>query len=357
MSAELDSALRTKILQATAAVTFYMAVSIGSVFLNRIVLTDKTEPAGALFVSWYQFVVAYALILIITVFFQSVPVLNLFPPIHYNLQSFMRVLPVSITFLLMIGLNNKCLEYVSVSSYQIVRSLSIVFNIILTFIILREKTSIRSMLACFGVVIGFAFGVEGELGLSVRGAIYGVISSVFAALYAIVVKRALSLLDGNEYLLIEYNTPIAIVALTPSVWIGGEFSVLREGRSMRFWGMQTFAGIVGFIINIAVFLNIKYTSALTHNLTGTVKSCLQTILAFFVFRGTEVMTRNKFIGIVLVIGFSTYYIFVRRIEMKQKLLLEQEAVAEINEDEQAAVDPLALIAPGFYDAAELTGSA
>jgi GDP-fucose transporter C1 len=335
---ELDSAFRTKILQATLAVTFYMAVSIGSVILNRIVLTDKSEPAGALFVSWYQFVVAYALILIITLIFPNVPVLNLFPPLHYNFRAFTRVLPVSITFLLMIGLNNKCLEYVSVSSYQIVRSLSIVFNIILTFLILRERTSLRSMLACFGVVIGFAFGVEGELGLSLRGALYGVLSSVFAALYAIVVKRAISLLDGNEYLLIEYNTPIAIVALTPSVWLGGEFSVLREGRSLRFWGMQTFAGLVGFIINIAVFLNIKYTSALTHNLTGTVKSCLQTMLAFVIFRETEVMTRNKFIGIVLVIGFSTYYVFVRRDEMKKKLVGEKEAAAEKEAEKETEAD-------------------
>jgi GDP-fucose transporter C1 len=223
----------------------------------------------------------------------------------------------------MIGFNNKCLEYVSVSGYQIVRSLSIVFNIILTWLILGDKTSLRAILACAGVVVGFFFGVEGELGLSVRGAIYGVLSSVFAALYAIVVKRVIGLLDGNEYLLIEYNTPIAIIALSPSVFIGGEFNVLTEGRSLRFWGMQTFAGIVGFVINIAIFLNIKYTTALTHNLTGTVKACLQTMLAFIVFKGSEVMTPMKFLGIVLVIGFSAYYAFVRRDEMKQKILQKQ----------------------------------
>jgi GDP-fucose transporter C1 len=324
-SPELESELRTRLLHSTLAVSFYMAISIGCIFLNRLVLSDKTEHAGALFVSWFQFVVALVLILFISSFCQKVPVLNLFPPIHIELGILFKVLPVSFTYLLMIGLNNKCLEYVSVSGYQIVRSLSILFNIVLTYMILGETISLRASLACTGVVVGFFFGVEGELGLSVRGAIYGVLSSIFAALYAIVVKRVIGLLNGNEYLLIEYNTPIAILALTPGVWASGEFHVLFEKRSVHFWMMQTLAGVVGFVINIAIFLNIKYTTALTHNLTGTVKACLQTMLAFVVFKDSEVMTPMKFLGIVLVIGFSTYYAFVRRAEMRQKIIDEHDA--------------------------------
>ena len=46
-----------------------------------------------------------------------------------------------------------------------------------------------------------------------KGAIFGVCSSLFVALYSIVVKKVMSLLDDNEYLLIEYNTPIAIILL------------------------------------------------------------------------------------------------------------------------------------------------
>jgi GDP-fucose transporter C1 len=317
-SVSVQAEVRRKTIQSGLAVTFYMTVSIGLVFLNRIVLTDKTEQAGALFVSWYQFIVAYCLILIITTLFPNVPLLNLFPPIRYQLSLVVQVLPVSFAYLLMIGFNNKCLEYVSVSGYQIVRSLTIVFNIVLTYFVLGDTTSFRSILACGGVVIGFFFGVEGEVDLSVRGAIYGVLSSFFVALYSIVVKRVMGLLDNNEYVLIEYNTPIAILALTPFVWYSGEFDVLTGHRSVRFWCMQTFAGVVGFVINIAIFLNIKYTTPLTHNLSGTVKACLQTLLAFAIFQ-SEVMTSMKFVGTLLVIGFSGYYAYVRKTEMKQKI--------------------------------------
>ena len=87
--------------------------------------------------------------------------------------------------------------------------------------------------------------------------------------------------------------------------------------------MQTAAGVVGFIINIAVFLNIKYTTPLTHNLSGTVKACLQTVLAFVFFPEGETMTPMKFIGTALVIGFSAYYAAVRKSEMKAKIEYEK----------------------------------
>jgi hypothetical protein len=54
-----ETEIQTKTVQEALSVTFYMTLSIGLVFLNGLVLTDK---AGALFLSWYQFVVTYAII-------------------------------------------------------------------------------------------------------------------------------------------------------------------------------------------------------------------------------------------------------------------------------------------------------
>jgi hypothetical protein len=63
-----------------------MTVSIGLVFLNRVILTDRREQVGALFVSWYQFVVAYAII--IATFCPNVPLLNFFPRSATRRRSF-----------------------------------------------------------------------------------------------------------------------------------------------------------------------------------------------------------------------------------------------------------------------------
>ena len=345
MSGEKE--LQKQVWQSVLATSFYMTVSIALVFLNRFVLTDKTEKAGALFISLYQFVVAYVCIIVITTFFRNVPLLNLFPPLHYKKELFVKVIPVSLAYLTMIGLNNKCLEYVSVSGYQIVRSLTILFSIVLSYVFQGQKTSLRACLACPGVVAGFYCGVQGDVDLTLKGCFYGVCSSCFVATYSIVVKQVMGLLDNNEYLLIEYNTPIAIVVLIPIVWWSGEFDILKESRSLRFWTMQTVAGIVGFVINIAIFLNIKYTTPLTHNLSGTVKACLQTLLAFVFFPQGETMSTMKFIGTCMVIGFSAYYAYVRKAEMKaqientyEKIEQQQDDVQlQVSEDEFSDKDP------------------
>ena len=300
------------------AVSFYMIVSVTLVFLNRLVLSDPKDKAGALFTSWYQFVVTYVIIILISFFGQNVPLLNIFPKLNYKFDILIKVLPVSITYVLQVGLNNKCLEYVSVSGYQVVRSLTIMFNIILTYFILHQTTSVKACLCCLGVIIGFFIGVDGDVSLSVRGCIYGVLSSLCVASYSIAVKKALKYLNNNQYVLIEYNTPVAILILIPFVYHNGEFEVFSRPHSPRFWFMQTFAGVVGFVINIAIFLDIQVTSPLTHNLAGTVKAALQTILAYFIFPNSETISFKKFTGIFLIISFSGLYGYVRNTEMKSK---------------------------------------
>ena len=127
-------------------------------------------------------------------------------------------------------------------------------------------------------------------------------------------------LNNNQYLLIEYNTPIAIIILIPFVYYYGEFEVFTRPHSTRFWVMQTLAGVVGFVINIAIFLDIQVTSPLTHNLAGTVKAALQTVLAYFIFPNSETISVKKFIGISLIITFSGIYGYVRNTEMKNRVV-------------------------------------
>ena len=116
----------------------------------------------------------------------------------------------------------------------------------------------------------------------------------------------------------QYNTPLAILFLTPFVFLNGEFEIFKSNHSISFWLSQTFAGVLGFILNIAIYLNIKYTTPLTHNLSGTFKATVQTVLAYILFPSHETMSQAKIAGIILIIFFSTYYTFVRALEMKNK---------------------------------------
>ena len=75
---------------------------------------------------------------------------------------YLKVLPLSVVFVAMITFNNLCLKYVGVSFYYISRSLTTVFNVIMSYLILGQKTSIKAISCCAIIILGFYLGVDEE---------------------------------------------------------------------------------------------------------------------------------------------------------------------------------------------------
>lgn len=85
-----------------------------------------------------------------------------------------------------------------------------------------------------------------------------------------------------------------------------------------------------------MFLQVKYTSALTNTISGTAKACVQTLLAAIIFRNpisvtvspcllqsvfvnhTYLHRRQNGIGILLALVGSGYYGYVRFMERVSK---------------------------------------
>jgi GDP-fucose transporter C1 len=63
--------------------------------------------------------------------------------------------------------------------------------------------------------------------------------------------------------------------------------------------------LLGFAIGIVTVMQINYTSPLTHNISGTAKACVQTILALMIWRNPT--TVNAMLGVFLVIAGSMLY--------------------------------------------------
>ncbi|KAG5459340.1 MAG: triose-phosphate transporter family-domain-containing protein, partial [Olpidium bornovanus] len=187
-------------------------------------------------------------------------------------------------------------------THQVARSLTIAFNVLFTYTMLGTKTSPQAMFACAIVFFGFLIGSYGEINFSWQGAAFGLASSVFTALYGIFIKKALPVVDYNQWSVVEkkeksgtdplrllhYNTAISVVYLAPIVVFSGELDEISSNVPFlfepAFWLVMVVTGVTGFLINIAVFAQVKYTSPLTNNVSGTAKSCLQTVIAAFCFR-------------------------------------------------------------------------
>ena len=243
-----------------------------------------------------------------------------FPKAEYNRGIGMKVLPLSVIFVGMITFNNLCLKWVEVSFYNVARSLTIVFNVFFSYAILGSTSSSKTLM-CLGVVIfGFFMGSAGELNFSLYGSAAGILSSLFVCLNSIFTKKVLPVLDDNHWKLTFYNNCNAVVLFTPLI-IMFELPILSEAADEQlvsgvFWGAMCVAGFFGFSIGIVTVLQIKATSPLSHNISGTAKAAVQSAMAFYIWQNTP--TFKGIMGIGLVLGGSLLYTFVKMSEGKAK---------------------------------------
>ncbi|XP_068172063.1 GDP-fucose transporter 1 isoform X2 [Antennarius striatus] len=318
-------------LRIAAVVTSYWFVSITMVFLNNFLLDDR-ELDAPLFITFYQCVTSAALCRLTGRLAAACPGRVHFPSLAFDVKTSREVLPLSVVFIAMITFNNLCLKYVGVAFYTVGRSLTTVFNVLLSYLVLKQGTSPRA-LGCCGVILGgFWLGVdqEGLAGtLSWTGVICGVLASIFVSLNAIFTKKVMPAVEGNIWKLSYYNNVNAVVLFLPLLLLSGELTRLAHFTRLAdpaFWGMMTLGGVFGFAIGYVTGLQIKFTSPLTHNVSGTAKACTQTVIAVVYNSSSKSLlwwTSN-----LMVLGGSSAYTWVRSLEMKRRPLKDAQDPAQ-----------------------------
>lgn len=235
-------------------------------------------------------------------------------------------MPLSLIFVSMITFNNLCLKYVKVSFYLVARSLTIVFNVLLSYLLLHIYTSVPVLVCCSIVIFGFYIGSEGEMDFSLMGTLFGVCSSLFVSLNSIFTKKMIPRVRNNSWTLCYYvelcgmndhqNNMNSSLLFLPLILIFERKTILEYAASFfspMFWSIMTLAGVFGFLIGIVTILQIKLTSPLTHNISGTAKACVQTMIAVSVFH--ERITLRSVIGTCCVLFGTFMYSMVRNREM------------------------------------------
>ena len=119
-----------------------------------------------LFVTWYQCLVTVAACCVLRQLARQFPGRVTFPALGLEPATMRRVLPLSLVFVGMITFNNLCLKDVGVSFYYIGRSLTTVFNVLLTYFVLGQKTSVSAAVCCGVIVAGFYMGVD-QVGVNI----------------------------------------------------------------------------------------------------------------------------------------------------------------------------------------------
>src|SRR5690606_20532208 len=85
-----------------------------------------------------------------------------FPSMSVDYRLSREVLPLSLVFVAMITFNNLCLKHVGVSFYYVGRSLTTVFNVVCSYLILGQHTARKALFFCGLIIFGFFLGVDQE---------------------------------------------------------------------------------------------------------------------------------------------------------------------------------------------------
>merc|ERR1719186_1811589 len=300
-------------------VAAYWTVSITLVFVNKSLLSGAQKLDAPLFITCYQCVITVAACYVLRWAATKLPNLVSFPELPVDPSILKQVLPLSVIFVGMITFNNLCLRHVGVSFYYIGRSLTTVFNVLLTYFILGQRTSLAAIACCGAIVGGFYLGVDQEDAsgsFSLSGTIFGILASLFVSLFSIFTKKIMPVVDGNIWMLTFYNNVNACILFIPLMILFDEFYVVLEFEGLgdpTFWGLMSMGGLFGFAIGYVTGLQIKVTSPLTHNISGTAKAAAQTVIATYWFHEVKSVWWWFSNGIVL-LG-SAAYARVRQREM------------------------------------------
>ena len=330
----------------SSVVAAYWFISISMVYLNKILMSNEGISIPApLFVTWFQCIVTAAICIAagkcgelanrsaeqkylavsqddgVNANQPKPSFFAQFPKAEYHIGIARRIFPLSLVFVGMITFNNLCLKWVEVSFYNVARSLTIVFNVFFSRVLLGIPTSCTTLACLLVVILGFVMGAQGEMNFSIKGTVAGVASSLFVSLNSIFTKKVLPAVDDNHWRLTYYNNINACLLFIPLVAYYEGAALLecldKQLISGAFWSAMTVAGFFGFSIGIVTVLQIKATSPLSHNISGTAKAAVQSMMAFYIWGNPA--TLMGVLGIFTVLGGSLLYTLIKMNENKSDM--------------------------------------
>lgn len=248
----------------------------------------------------------------------------------------------------MIFFNNLCLKYLDVAFYFVARSLTTVFNVILTYLILRNTTSLKAIICCGIIIAGYLISVIQENGLgtlSLSGLFYGLSASFAVSLFSILTSKGLAFVDGSVWRLTFYNNLNSFLLFIIGIAVSGEWKELHylpttfSSIGIFFWTMMLLSGVFGFAISYVTTWQIQVTSPLTHNISGTAKAAVQTIIAALI--SMHLKSFLWWLGNGMVVGGSMAYAYVRhKLAIKEQDQSHQKLPTYSNKSDKESLNVL-----------------
>ncbi|KAF7793365.1 hypothetical protein EIP86_004477 [Pleurotus ostreatoroseus] len=282
--------------QVAGVVSFYMSAALVMVFVNKAVM-NSTPELPLLFL-------LNQLVLAVVLLHASALVSNKVEIPRMDLKTAKKMTPVTLVNVIGLIFNILCLRGVEASFFQIARGLVLPLTIGVSSVHTRNMPSPRVLLAAGVVTFGFVLGVAPHTFTTIQwrsapsgiSIVYGVLSSLFIAVHAVLIKVSLPHAHNSTIQLAYWQNLGSALFLAPFIFVQGESGKLLELMAKQGWNGGVFVwgsivtGVFGFLLCVAGLLSIKVTSPITHMFSSAARSVIQTLLGVWLFG--DLLTRS-----------------------------------------------------------------
>ncbi|KAF8528125.1 hypothetical protein BU17DRAFT_39194 [Hysterangium stoloniferum] len=313
-------------LQVTGVVTFYMTSALVMIFVNKAVL--NSSPILPFIFLFLQMFIA-VILLHLSAFVWKKVILPSKSDITWEKTK--QLAPVVLVNIIGLVFNTLCLRDVDASFFQIARGLVLPLTIVLSSLSTRTRPTLMVVGCAIIVTMGFLIGVYPVFATSrynaftsssrVTSVIYGLLSSFFIALHAVLIKSSLPYVDGSALKLAWWTNVGSALALVPCIIATGELWLIKglldygidlQGMvgGVHTWNWRMFVwgsavtGFFGFLLCIAGLLSIKVTSPITHMFSSAAKGVLQVLLGVWIFE--DLFTTTRAASTIVILAGTMY---------------------------------------------------
>jgi drug/metabolite transporter (DMT)-like permease len=242
------------------------------------------------------------------------------------------VVPIGALYSLSLWLSNSAYIYLSVSFIQMLKALMPVAVYSIGVAFKKESYKNDTMFNMLSISMGVAVAAYGEARFDTWGVILQLGAVAFEATRLVMIQILLNSkgISLNPITSLYYVAPCCLVFLSVP-WILVEYPILKETSSFHFdfviFGTNS---LCAFALNLAVFLLVGKTSALTMNVAGVVKDWLLIAFSWSVIKDT--VTPINLFGYGLAFLGVAYYNHSKLQALKAKEKEAQKKVAQADEE-------------------------
>ncbi|XP_043699739.1 probable sugar phosphate/phosphate translocator At5g25400 [Telopea speciosissima] len=299
----LSESVVKKILLSYAYVAIWIFLSFTVIVYNKYILDKKMYnwPYPISLTMIHMSFCSFLAFLLVRVF-------KLVEPVSMSRDLYLSsVVPIGALYSLSLWFSNSAYIYLSVSFIQMLKALMPVAVYSIGVFFKKETFKTESMMNMLSISFGVAVAAYGEARFDTWGVILQLAAVAFEATRLVMIQILLTSkgITLNPITSLYYVAPCCLVFLFVP-WMLVEFPVLKQTSSFHFdWPIFGTNSVCAFALNLAVFLLVGKTSALTMNVAGVVKDWLLIAFSWSVIRDT--VTPINLIGYGLAFLGVAYY--------------------------------------------------